>query len=227
MASSPPKWHPIELPLHISVPNYGADRHLYVEGYWSSVSSDPGQQSATDANTVKLTCDYGDKSIGEAANACTETEGYAQFGSIHTDTQTYHVASWSPDEVIATDSEQGLSGTTATTLIIHPQANEIEIIDRTKMDEKQPALTKGLEGKSFGDHFELHGGMYALGTLNVLFQCDQEGIVTEMRLDVAQAHKGDVYSLKEDEWNSGSKSTKKYTSEECATAMKKKLEELH
>jgi hypothetical protein len=75
------------------------------------VSSEPGQQSVSEANAVNLTCDYTDGGPRDA-NACTETQGYTQFGGIHTDTQTYRIASWSHDEVIATDAERGLSGAT-------------------------------------------------------------------------------------------------------------------
>jgi hypothetical protein len=64
--------------------------------------------------------------MGDDANTCVETEGYTRFGTIDTDTQTFHIASWSPDEVIATDVERGLPGATSTTLVIYrPVALEI------------------------------------------------------------------------------------------------------
>jgi hypothetical protein len=220
-----PKWHAYDRPLHTSQTNYGNDHHLYAEGYWAPVSSDPGQKSVSDSNTVKLSCDYGDKTI-DGANTCTETQGYTQMGTISTDTQTYHVASWVNDEVIATDVEHGLSGSTTTTLIIHPQANEIEVVDRTRMNDKQPDLMKGSEGKSFGDHFELHGGMYQFGTAGVFFQCDEAGVVTDMRLDVVERYHGDVYTVPNKEWNAGSTSPSKFTAQESDAAMKKKLDEL-
>jgi hypothetical protein len=222
-----PKWHPIELPLHVIQGNYGNDHYLYVQGYWASVSSKQGEQSASEANSVTLNCDYGDKSLGDQANSCTEIEGYIQSNSLHSDTQTYHIASWSPDEVIATDSERGFAGGTTTTMIIHPQTNEIEIFDTTKMNEKQPDLMKGLEGKSYRDHYEFHGGMYALSASAVLFQCDEEGVITDMRLDVAQKYDGDVYDVPNAEWNAGSKSSSKYTAEQCEDAMEKKRKELN
>ena len=170
------------------------------------------------ANSVQLDCDYGDKKLGEQADTCTEANGYVQFDSVHADTETFHVVSWSPEELIATDSERGLSGATSTTLIIHPNSNEIGIIDRTKMDQEQPALTKGMEGKSYGDHFELSGGMYAFATMKWLLQCDEDGIVTDMRLDVAQKHKGDVYDVPNAEWNTGSKAGAKYSAQQCDAA---------
>jgi hypothetical protein len=220
-----PKWHAYDQPLHVIQTNYGNDHHLYAEGYWAPVSSDPGQKPVADSNTVKLSCDYGDRTI-DGANTCTETQGYTQMGTISTDTQTYHVASWANDEVIATDVEHGVSGSTATTLIIHPQANEIEVVDRTRMDDKQPDLMKGAEGKTFGDHYELHGGMFQFATAGVFFQCDEAGVVTDMRLDVVQQHHGDVYMVPNKEWNAGSTSSKKFSAQECDQAMKKKLDEL-
>ena len=138
---APPKWHRTDNPLHVFEMNYGSNHHLSAEGYWKPVSSEPGQQPISDANAVNLTCDYTDGRATDA-NACTETQAYTQFGSIHTDTQTYHIVSWSHDEVIATDAERGLSGATTTTLLIHPGANEIEVVDRTRMDEKQPDFLK-------------------------------------------------------------------------------------
>lgn len=221
---APPKWHPNEEPLHIAASNYGNYHHLYAEGYWAAVSPDPGQQSASQANAVKLSCDYSaNRPIRDDANICTETEGYVLTAAIQTDSQTFHIASWSSDEVIATDAEQGLSGTTTTTLIIHPQANEIEVVDRTRMDEKQPTLFNGVAGKSFGDHYELKGGMYLIDTQGVLFQCDEDGVVTDMRLDVVESHHGDVVNVPEAEWNIGSKAVHKFTQQECETALRKKL----
>jgi hypothetical protein len=107
---APPKWHHSESPLHVIQSDIRGYHHLSVQGYWTPVSSEPGQQPVSDANAVQLTCDY---TVGGAtdANACVETQAYIQFGSIQTDTQTYHIASWNHDEVIATDSERGLSGT--------------------------------------------------------------------------------------------------------------------
>jgi hypothetical protein len=151
---STPKWHPYTRPLHVSARDYGRDHHFYAEGYWESTSSDPDQKLASQANAVKLTCDYTEgRRADDESNSCTETDATVQFASLQTDTQTYHIASWSPDEVIATQSDRGLSGTTTTTLIIHPEANQVEVVDRTRMDEKQPELTKGMAGKAFGGHY--------------------------------------------------------------------------
>lgn len=224
---APPKWHHSESPLHVYQSEIRNYHHLYAEGYWASVSPDPGQQLVADANAVKLDCVYSEANKPDSdSNSCTETDGYTQFGSIHTDTQTYHVVSWSGDEVIATDVERGLSGSTTTTLIIHPAANEIEVVDRTRMDDKQPELTKGMAGKSFGDHHELHGGMYLLDTQGVLFQCDQDGAVTDMRLDVVEKHHGDVVDVPRADWNAGTKATHKFTAQECNAALQKKLAEI-
>ena len=221
---APPKWHPGESPLHIIRTDVGNWHHLYAEGYWAPVSSGPGQQAVADANAVKLTCDYTEgKRIGDDSNVCTETQGYTQVASIQVDTQTYHIASWGRDEVIATDVERGLSGGTTTTLLIHPEANEVEIIDRTKMDEKQPKLFDGMAGKSYGDHYELEGGMYLFDTNGVLFQCDEYGVVTDMRFDVVNKYHGDVVNVQESEWNAGSRADHKFSQHECETAMQKKL----
>ncbi len=108
---APPKWYHSENSLHVHQMDYGSNHHLSAEGYWMPVSSEPRQQPVSDANAVKLTCDYADGGPRDA-NACTETQGYTQFGSIQTEPQTYHIASWSHDEVIATDAERGLSGAT-------------------------------------------------------------------------------------------------------------------
>jgi hypothetical protein len=191
------------------------------------VSSDPGQQSASKSNAVKLSCDYSDaKGTDPDSNTCTETQGYVRLGSIGTDTQTYHIASWSPDEVIATDAERGISGATNTTLLIHPQTNEIEIIDRTRMDEKQPDFNKGMAGKSFGDHYELHGGMFLMDTQGVFFQCNEDGVLIDMRLDVVEKHHGDVVDVPGSEWNAGAKSAHKFSQHECEAALQTKLEQL-
>jgi hypothetical protein len=100
---APPKWHHIEISLDVHQMDFGSNHHLSAEGHWTPVSSESGQQP----NAVKLTCDYTDGGPRDA-NACTETQCYTQFGLIlHTDTQTYHIASWSHDEVIATDAERG------------------------------------------------------------------------------------------------------------------------
>ncbi len=224
---APPTWHPNEMPLHIIRSEYPNDHHLYAEGYWAPVSSDPGQQLAADANAVKLTCDYAEnKRIGDDFNVCTETEGYTQVGNIQTDTQTYHIASWSRDEVIATDVEQAPLASTTTTLLIRPEANEVEVIDRTKMNEQQPKHFESSAGKAFGGHYELRGGMYLLDTEGVLFQCDEDGVVTDMRLDVVKKYHGDVVNVPASEWNAGSKADHKFTQRECETAMQKKLEEI-
>jgi len=195
--AAPPKWHPIESPLHIlrtDLPNY---HHLSIEGYWAPVSSDPGQKPVADANHVEIKCDYSEsKRVGDDTNICTETQGYTQFGGINTDSQTYHIASWSSDEVIATDAEQGLSGATTTTLLIRPIANEVEVIDRTKMDEKQSKLFEGMAGKTYGDHDELKGGMYLITTQGTFFQCDEDGVVTDMRFDVVEKYHGDVVNVR-------------------------------
>lgn len=108
---APPKWYHSENSLRVHQMDYGSNHHLSAEGYWMPVSSEPRQQPVSDANAVKLTCDYADGGPRDA-NACTETQGYTQFGSIQTEPQTYHIASWSHDEVIATDAERGLSGAT-------------------------------------------------------------------------------------------------------------------
>ncbi len=222
-----PKWHHSESRLHVyrsEIRNY---HHLYAEGYWASVSDDPGQQPVADANAVKLDCDYTEtKDAGDDVNSCTETQAYTQLWSIHVDTQTYHIASWSRDEVIATDVEHGVSGTTTSTLIIHPEANEVETFDRTRMNDKQPSLTKGMEGKSFGDHYELRGGMYLNDTEGVFFQCDEDGVVTDMRLDVVEKHHGDVVNVPSAEWNAGAKANHKFTSQECRVALEKALQKL-
>lgn len=224
---APPKWHYSDSPLHVIKTDYGNYHRLHAEGYWKAVSSDPGQQSAADANAVTLTCEYTDgKRADSEANSCTETEGYTQLGSIHTSTQTFHIASWSSDEVIATDAERGLSGSTTTTVLIHPEANEVEVVDRTRMDEKQPKLFKGMEGKAFGDHYELHGGMYLFDTQGVFFQCDEDGVVNDMRIDVVEKHHGDVVYVANSEWNAGAKANHKFTQQECDAAMQKKLEQL-
>jgi hypothetical protein len=224
---APPKWHPNESPLHIIPTDMSNYHHLYMDGYWAPVSSDPGQKPVADANSVKITCDYSERRrIGDDANVCTETQAYTQVAAIRADNQTYHIASWSPDEVIATDVEQGLSGATTTTLLIHPNANEVEIIDRTKMDEKQPKFTEGMAGKSFGDHYELKGGMYLFDTEGWFFQCGENGVMTDMRLDVARKYHGDLVNVPRDEWNAGSKADHKFTQQECQTAMQKKLEEI-
>ena len=226
---APPKWHrTTDFPLHVILTNYGTYHSLYAEGYWAPVSSDPSQQSVADSNAVKITCEFTDgRSADDQSNSCTETEGYTQFGSIHTDTQTFHIASWRSDEVIATDAERGLSGSTTTTLLIRPEANEIEVVDRTRMDEKQPTFTEGMAGKSFGGHYELHGGMYLIDTEGVFFQCDEDGVVTDMRLDVVQKHQGDVVDVPSSEWNAGSKANHKFTQQECDSAMQRKLGQLH
>lgn len=222
-----PKWHPYDSPLHVSVTNYGRFRHLYAEGYWASSSSDPGQQLATDANAVKLTCDYTEGSrANDESNSCTETNGYIQTAAIRADSQEFHIASWNADEIIATDAERGLSGSTTSTLIIHPGANEIEVVDRTKMDEKQTTFTKGMAGKSSGGHYELHGGMYLIDTQATFFQCDEDGVVNDMRIDVVAKHNGDVVNVLNSEWNSGTKADHKFTQHECETAMQRKLQEL-
>jgi hypothetical protein len=224
---APPTWHASESPLHIIRSDLRNWHHLYAEGYWAPVSSDPGQQPVAKANSVKLTCDYTEGTrIGDDSNICTEIQGYTQVVSIQAETQTYHIASWSRDEVIATDVERGLSGATTTTLIIHPEANEVEVIDRTKMDENQPKLLDGMAGKSYGDHYELHGGMYLLDTEGVLFQCDEDGVVTDMRLDVVKKYHGDVVNVPASEWNAGLKADHKFTQRECETAMQRKLDAL-
>jgi len=223
---APPRWHRTESHLHVYLSEIRDYHHLYVEGYWAPVSSDPGQQPVADANAIKLDCNYTEKNAGDDSNSCTETQAYTQLGSINVDTQTYHIASWSRDEVIATDVERGLSGTTTTTLIIHPEANEVEIIDRTRMDEKQPSLTKGLEGKSYGDHYELRGGMYLLDTEGVFFQCNEDGVVIDMRLDVVEKHRGDVVNVPNAEWNAGAKVNHKFTAQECRVALQRELEKL-
>lgn len=223
---APPKWHHTDSQLHVHRTDYGSYHHLFAEGYWTPVSSEPGQQLVSEANAVNLTCDYSEGRAKDE-NTCTETQAYTQFGGIHTNTQTYHIASWSNDEVIATDAERGLSGATTTTLLIRPEANEIEIVDRTKMDEKQPDFTKGMAGKSFGGHYELHGGMYLVDTAGVFFQCNEDGVVIDMRFDVVEKHHGDVVEVPEAEWNAGSKANHKFTPQECSAAMQKELEKLH
>ena len=222
-----PKWHHSESPLHVYQTNLRSYHHLSAEGYWLPVSSDPGQRSVADANAVKISCDYSEAPGADRdSNICTEIEGYTQFGSIHTDTQTYHIASWSGDDVIATDAERGLSGSTTTTLLIHPEANEVEIVDRTRMDEKQPDFNKGMANKSFGDHYELRGGMFLLDTEGVFFQCNEDGPVIDMRLDVVEKHRGDVVDVPNAEWNAGAKGNHKYTPQECSVAVQKELEKL-
>jgi hypothetical protein len=224
---APPKWHLSDHSLSVFNMNHGNFRHLHAEGAWLPVNSAPDQQPIADANKVKITCDYSDlKPIGDDENVCIETEGYTRFGSIDTDTQTFHIALWGPDEVIATDVEHGLSGSTATTLLIHPKVNEIEVVDRTNMDEKQPELLKGESGKSYGDHYELNGGMYLLDTQGMFFQCNEDGVVIDMRTDVVAKHHGDVVNLPDAEWNVGKKGNHKFTDRECEAAMHKKLEEL-
>jgi hypothetical protein len=224
---APPNWHPNESPLHVYRTDYGNYHHLLAEGYWAQVSSGTGQQPVSNANKVKLTCDYSEsKRINDDSNVCTEIQGYVQLFGIETDTQTYHIASWSRDEIVATDVERGMSGSTTTTLLIRPEANEVEAIDRTKMDEKQPKLFDGLAGKAYGDHNELHGGMYLFDTQGVFFQCDEDGVVTDMRLDVVQRYHGDVVNVPSSEWNARSKADHKFTQHECEAAMQKKLAEL-
>lgn len=226
--AAPPKWHHTDSPLHVYQTDYGRNHHLSVDGYWLPVNDDPGQKAVADANMVKLTCDYTEGTPAAAdANACIETEGYTQFGNLETDTQTFHIASWSHDEVIATDAERGLAGATTTTLLIHPEANEVEIVDRTRMDEKQPELLKGMEGKSFGDHYELRGGMYLWDTQGVFFQCGEDGVSTDMRFDVVEKHHGDVVDVPRDEWNGAAKANHKYTSEECEAALQTEFGKLH
>jgi len=223
---APPKWHPHEHPLHITrtdMPNY---HQLYMDGYWAPVSSDPGQQLVADANHVEISCFYYERRMGDDADICTETQAYTQIGTVQADHQTYHIASWSPDEVIATDVEQAPLASTTTTLLIRPKANEVEVIDRTKMDEKQPKFSDGMAGKAFGGHYELRGGMYLLDTEGVLFQCDEDGVVTDMRFDVVKKYHGDVVNVPDSEWNAGSKADHKFTQRECETAMQKKLEEI-
>lgn len=221
---APPRWHHNESPLHVIRTDYGNYHHLHAEGYWAPVSSDPGQQPVSQANKVKLDCDYTPgRPIDDDSNVCTETEAYTQFSTIDTDTQTYHIASWNPDEVIATSSDRGLTGTTTTTLLIHPTANEIEVVDRTRMDEKQPSFSAGMAGKSFGDHYELHGGMYLFDTEGIFFNCNEDGVVTDMRFDVVQRYHGDVVYVPKSEWNAGSKANHKFTQQECEAAMQTKL----
>jgi hypothetical protein len=225
--AAPPKWHPYEMPLHIIRSDYGNDHHLYMEGYWAPVSSDPGEQLVADANRVEITCDYSEsRRIGDDAKVCTETQAYTQVAGIRADNQTYHIASWSRDEVIATDAERGLSGATTSTLLIHPEANDVEVIDRTKMDEKQPKPLDGMAGKSSGGHYELHGGMYLFDTEAAFFQCNEDGVVTDMRLDVVRKYHGDVVNVPASEWNAASKADHKFTQRECETAMQKKLDDL-
>lgn len=91
------------------------------------------------------------------------------------------------------------------------------------MDEKQPKLFDGMAGKSYGDHYELHGGMYLVDTEGVLFQCNDYGVFTDMRLDVVRNH---IVNVPESEWNAGSKADHKFTQQECAAAMQKKLGDL-
>jgi hypothetical protein len=226
--TAPPKWHHSDSPLHVYQTNYGRSHHLSVEGSWLPVSDDPGQKPVADANVVKLTCDYTEGTrTDDETNMCTETEGYTQFGNLQTDTQTFHIASWASDEVIATDAEKGLTGSTTTTLLIHPNANQVEIVDRTRMKEKQPDLFKGAEGKSFGDHYELHGGMYLWDTQGVFFQCGEDGVTTDMRFEVVQRHHGDVVDVPRDEWNAAAKAGHKYTSHECEAALQNELAKLH
>jgi hypothetical protein len=198
-----------------------------MEGYWAAVSSDPGQQPVVDANSVQIDCDYSNsKRIADDANSCTEIQAYTQIAAIRAENQTYHIVSWSPEELVATDVERGLSGGTTTTLLIHPNENEVEVIDRTKMDDKQPKLLDGMAGKSFGDHYELHGGMYLFDTEGVLFQCDEAGVVTDMRLDVAKKYHGDVVNVPSSEWNAAPKADHKFTQHECEAALEKKLDDL-
>jgi hypothetical protein len=223
-----PKWHATDQPLNIIMTDLGTYHRMDAEGYWKPVSSKPEEQPVSNSNKVTLRCDYTDgKSIDDDSNVCTETEAYTQFGTIDVDTQTYHIDSWRPDEVIATKSERGLAATTTTTLLIHPETKEIEVIDRTKMDDKQLEFFKGAAGKSFGDHFELNGGMYLFNTGGVFFQCDEDGVVTNMRLDVVQNYHGDVANVPSSEWNAGSKADHKFTQQQCEAAMQKKLSDLN
>jgi hypothetical protein len=94
------------------------------------------------------------------------------------------------------------------------------------MDEKQPDLMKNMSGKSYGDHYELHGGMYLLQSQGVFFQCNANGVITDMRLDVVTKHHGDVVDVPDAEWNAGKKGDHKFTTHECEAAMQKKLEDL-
>jgi hypothetical protein len=224
---APPKWHHNEMPLHVISTDYGDHHHLYAEGYWAPVDSNPDKQLVAEANKVTLTCDFTEgRRTADDSNTCTETQAYMQLGTIDSDTQAYRIVSWSPDEIVATDVEKGLSGATSTTLVIHPQANEVEVIDRTKMDEKQPTLFNGMAGKSFGGEYELHGGMYLIDTEGVVFQCNEDGVVTDMRYDVVRKYHGDVVDVPSSEWNAASKADHKYTPQECEAAMQKKLAEL-
>lgn len=222
-----PKWHPSEHSLHVSRTDTGRYHHIYTEGLWVPVSTDPGQQLVADANYVKLTCDYTDGSRkDDESNSCTEIEAYVQFGGIRADSQTYHVVSWAHDEVVATNVDRGLSGATTSTLLIRPEANEVEVIDRTRMDSKQPDVFKGMADKSFGGHYELHGGMFLFDTNGVFFQCNEYGVATDMRLDVVERHHGDVVNVQTSEWNAGTKADHKFTQQECGIAMRLKLDTL-
>ena len=223
---APPEWHTDEIPLHVSQSDIGTYHSIYAQGYWVTVS--PDQDLKGDANAVKLDCDYSEANrLGGDSNTCTETDAYTVLGrGLYTGTQTYHVVSWSGDEVIATDVERDLSGSTTTTLIIHPAANEIELVDRTRVNDKQPESTKSMSRKFFGHHLELHGGMYLFSTQDVLFDCDQDGAITDMRLDVAEKHHGDVVGVPSAEWNASAKATHKFTVQECSAALQKKLVEL-
>ena len=85
-----------------------------------------------------------------------------------------------------------------------------------------------MAGKSFGDHYELNGGMYLLDTEGIFFQCNEDGVVIDMRFDVVEKHHGDVVDVPGTEWNAaGSKTNHKFTPQECSAAMQKKLEKLH
>jgi hypothetical protein len=224
---APPNWHHNERPLHVSSSDYRDHHHLYAEGYWAPIDSNPDKKMVSEANKVKLTCDFTEgRPTADDANICTETQAFMQFGTIDSDTQTYRIASWSPDEIVATNMERGLAGGTSSTLVIHPQANEVQVIDRTKMDAKQPTLSKGVAGKSFGGEYELHGGMYLIDTQGVIFTCDEEGVVNDMRYDVVSKYHGDVVDVPASEWNAGSKADHKFTPQECEAAMQKKVAEL-
>ena len=69
------------------------------------------------------------------------------------------------------------------------------------MDENNPSAWVVWLESFRGDHYEFHEGGICLIQDAVLFQCDEDAVVADLRFDAVKKYHGEVLNVPAFEWN--------------------------
>jgi hypothetical protein len=217
-----PKLSKSERPLTVYVHDYGPNfARASAEGFWQSTESSSDKQLVAPI-AAKIECNREDR-------MCRESDASVFVGLIQPESHEYRISSWTPDGIIANDTDEGTCGI-GHRLSIDFKGNSVVVTDYPKKVSKDDSCKPFQTANSYA----LHGGTLGFMGMNQIFSCEGSGVNNAVVEKVTKLH-GEVadknYSLWMDNAEGGPPATMEtpsqpYTQDRCERLMENKIIEL-